>query len=216
MITRRLFLAGGSAAALFASIASIAPSAARSGDEGLYRDVFDPDSSFIRILAPGQSFAAVDGKTIRDFTSGLSGYVNVMPGPITVSFSASSIDFVVAPSSHYTVVVPAQGEPLVTQDMLEMSPAKCDVTVFNLTPQPALSLYVPLAKAVAIDNLEPVESRSVALKAPLTLDLELRDGSQALATIAAVELKRKTGVTIVLTELDGTYSAAAVPNFYIR
>lgn len=216
MTTRRLFLAGGTASALFAPFVTFGPGAARAGDEGLYRDVFDPESSFIRILAPGESFAAVDGTTVRDFTSGLSGYVNVMPGAINVSFSASSIEFEVAPSSHYTVVVPEQGAPLVTQDTLEMSPAKCDVTVFNLTPQPALSLYVPLAKAVAIDGLEPAQSRSVALKAPLTLDFELRDGTEALATVAAVELKRKTGVTIVLTELDGAYSAAAVPNIYIR
>ncbi len=83
-----------------------------------------------------------------------------------------------------------------------------------------LPIYIGSSEAssihYAIEGLEPAQSRSVALKAPLTLDFELRDGTEALATVAAVELKRKTGVTIVLTELDGAYFAAAVPNIYIR
>ena len=57
---------------------------------------------------------------------------------------------------------------------------------------------------------------AVALKAPLTLDFELRADGETLASVAAVELKRKAGVSIVLTELDGAYTAVAVPNSYTQ
>jgi len=52
---------------LFASLALTATAnTAYAGDDALYADVFDPNSSFIRVLAPGETFASIDGKTIPE------------------------------------------------------------------------------------------------------------------------------------------------------
>lgn len=193
-----------------------AASTALAGDGALYEDVFDPNSSFVRILAPGQTFGSVNGNTLNDLQNGVSGYVNVMPGLIPVSFSDGSMDVEVGPSRHYTVVKMPGAEPEVFEDELELSPAKADVSLVNLTSQDPVNLYVPLARAVAIENVPSSEMRSIALKAPLTLDFDLRTGEESLASVSAVELKRKSGVTIVLSQNDEGFEAFAVPNTYVK
>ncbi|CUH80079.1 alginate O-acetyltransferase AlgF [Tropicibacter naphthalenivorans] len=213
MMDRRTCLAAlGALVALPMGLAS----PAHAGDGALYKDVFDPNSSFVRIVAPGQTFGSIDGKSLDALTNGVSGYVNVMPGAIPVVFSDGSLDVEVAPSKHYTVVKMEGQEPQVFEDALELSPAKADVSVVNLTTQGDVNLYVPLAKAVAIKAVPAADVRSIALKAPLTLDFDLRSGEDALASVAAVELKRKAGVTIVLNQTGAGYDAFAVANSYER
>ncbi len=209
MKSRRFVLAGVLAL-------SAAAGQAFAQDDGLYQDVFDPNSSFIRVLAPGEAFATVDGTEVRNLDEGVSSYVNVMPGTIEVALPSATTSIEVAPSSYYTVVLSETGEPEVLTDEMVNSPSKSDVSFYNLTGNDAVELYVPAAKAVAIEDVAPGLGKSVALKAPLTLDFELRAGGETLASVAAVELKRKAGVSIVLTELDGAYTAVAVPNSYTQ
>jgi alginate O-acetyltransferase complex protein AlgF len=49
---------------------------------------------------------------------------------------------------------------------------------------------------------------NVALKAPLTLDFEVRDGDKVLASLPAVDLQRRGGVAIVLRGTAGNYTVA--------
>lgn len=197
---------------LFASLA-LAASAASAGDDALYADVFDPNSSFIRVLAPGETFASIDGKTIRDFDEGMSAYVNVMPGSVAVALSGAETNIDVQSGAYYTVLTGAEG-PIVLEDAVTGSPAKSDVTVYNLSGNDGVALYVPAAKATAIDGVGPLSGKSIALKAPLTLDFELRVGGDTLASVAQVELKRKAGVSIILTQAGSGYHAVAAPNTY--
>lgn len=204
---RRTFLALGAATLAMPALAA---------DDGLYPDVFDPNSGFVRVLAPGERFATIDGKTLRDLEAGVSAYVNVMPGDVEVALSTGTTRIAVAPGAYYTVVLTDGAAPKILQDAMENSPAKSDVAFYNLTGDDAVELYVPLAKATAIGDVPAFSGKSVALKAPLTLDFELRAGGATLASVEAVELKRKAGVSIILTELDGAYRAFAAPNVYTQ
>lgn len=208
-MTRRIVLALGLAALGL-------PTAVLAGDEGLYEDVFDPQSSFVRLLAPGASFASIGGKRIEAFEGGLSDYVNVMPGMIKVTIAATSLDVEVAPARHYTVIATTEAPPKVVEDALTLSPAKADVVVYNLSTEEGIDLFVPQAMAVAIPDIAVQDEKAVALKAPLSLDFDLRAGGKILASLTGVELKRKSGVSIVLTGQSGTYDAVAVPNGYLR
>ncbi len=210
MINRRFF----SAAALILPMA-LSAAAALAGDEGLYEDVFDPQSSFVRVLAPGQPFAAVDGRRLSEFTAGLSSYVNVMPGTISLAYSGGTLDMAIMPSSHYTVVVMGGAAPVILTDDLKLNPARSDVSLYNLTSE-AVDLYVPAARAVALKAVPPMQARSVALKAPLTLDFVSQSGGADIAMTPAVELKRRGGVSIVLTDSGAGHSAVAVANSYAR
>lgn len=210
MIDRRNFVTTGLAAAF------LAPSgvALAAGDDGLYQDVFDPQSSFIRVLAPGQGFAAVDGKRIGDFQAGLSAYVNVMPGKVALTHTGGSMDLDVAPSTHYTVVLQPGAAPSVLIDDLKLNPAKSDVSLYNLSTRGGVDLFVPAARAVALKAVPVAGSKSVALKAPLTLDFDFLADGEKLASVAAVELKRRSGVSVVLAGSDGAFTATAVRNTY--
>ena len=198
------------------SILALGAGPAAAGDDGLYEDVFDPQSSFIRVLAPEQAFAAIDGGRVDDFEAGLSSYVNVMPGEVDIVLADTSTSLDVAPSTHYTVIFGDDGEPEVVVDALELSPAKADVTLVNMTERDGVELFVPAARAVAIPGVAASAASSVALKAPLTLDFGMRAGDETLATVAAVDLRRQSGVTVVLTGTGGAYEAVAIPNGYVK
>ncbi|WP_371156015.1 hypothetical protein [Jannaschia sp. 2305UL9-9] len=211
MTNRRRFLATG----LTASLLLGAPRAF-ANDDGLYEDAFDPQSSFIRVLAPDQAFASIGGTRVTDFDAGLSAYVNVMPSTLSVAFADGATDLDVAPATHYTVIARAGSAPLVLIDDLKMNPAKSDVSLYNLSGQDGVDLFVPAARAVALSAVPMAGAKSVALKAPLTLDFDFRAGEMVLASVPAVELKRRAGVSVVLTGDAGAYSAVAVPNSYLR
>lgn len=215
MINRRTMMFAASLCAATSVTASF-PSFARAADDALYQDVFDPNSSFVRVLAQKEAFAAINGETVRDFQAGISNYVNVMPGQIEVTLSGAGTVVDVAPSKHYTIISKEDGTLEVVEDSLSLSPAKADVSLYNLTGVTGIDLYVPIAKAVAIKDVGSEGSKSVALKAPLTLDFDLRSGTESLASVGGVELKRKTGVTIVLSENSGSFSAHAVQNTYLK
>lgn len=202
--------------ALIALPISIAATSAFANDDGLYQDVFDPQSSFVRVLTDGQPFAAIGDKRLTEFVGGVSGYVNVMPGQLSVTYSDGTIDLTIAPSMHYTVILRSGAEPVVVTDTVQRNPAKADVTMYNLATADGLDLYVPAARAVALPGVMENGGQSVALKAPLTLDFEIRSGEQTLASVTAVELKRRAGVTVVVSVDNGAYSALAVADTYLR
>ena len=55
------------------------------------------------------------------------------------------------------------------------------------------------AGAEAVSDVDSGGSKSVALRAPLAVDLVVRDGDKDLAKLDKVEFKRLAGVTIVVT-----------------
>lgn len=189
---------------------------AQAGDDGLYQDVFAPNTSFIRVLAPDQNFAAIGTTSVDDIEGSISSYVNVMPGNVEVSLNSGSTTIAVEPNLHYTVVVPADGDPVVLTDEISASPSKADVSLYNVSGEADVELYVPRAKAAVVKEVTSVSGKTIALKAPLTLDFEIRKGGDVLAELPAIELQRKAGLTFVLMEQDGALAAFATANSYIK
>ncbi len=188
----------------------------QAADKGLYEDVFAPNSSFIRVLAPQDTFATVNGTTVKDFDAGVSDYVNVLPGSIEVSLSGNATTVEAGAATHYTLIKLDDDSFEVVTDEITNNPSKSDVTLYNLTATEGVELYAPLADAVAIEAVGPMAGSSRSLKAPLTLDFELRADGKVLAEVPQIELIRRSGVSIVLTETDGTYTATATRNSYLK
>ena len=185
-------------------------------DTGLYEGVVDPNSSFVRVVTSDQTIATIDGENLRDINSGISGYVNVMPGEVDVILPTASDVIEVGPSTFYTVVFKEDGEAEVFTDDITNSPSKADVSFYNLTDAAGVSVFVPQADAVAIEPVDPMKGQSVVINAPLTLDFELKMGEETLANVAGVDLVRGEGVSIVLLESEQGYSAFATPNSYFK
>ena len=201
---------------LMAVAFALAPVTSAFADDGLYEDVFDPSSSFVRVVAPGQTVVSIDGNTVRDIEGGVSRYVNVMPGDIEVVLPNGDVEMAVSASTHYTLIMTADGEASIITDDIANSPAKADVSFYNLSMNDGVDLYVPAANAVAIADIASLQSQTIAVRAPLTLDFELRAGDDVLSIVSQVELERGAGVSIVLIATDEGYSAAATPNSYLN
>jgi alginate O-acetyltransferase complex protein AlgF len=185
-------------------------------DDGLYDAPVDPNSAFVRVLVPGAAVAVVNGTTVDDITEGLSAYVNVQPGDIPVSAGDVSGSIAAEPGAYYTYAWSVEGEPLVLTDQPASDPSKATVYFYNLSDLASVDLFVPAAKTKAIEAVEGDTTKSVALKAPLTLDFEVQADGKPVATIASLSLKRRGGVSIILTGSNGTYSATAVENAFFR
>lgn len=181
-------------------------------DGGLYEDVPDPNASFVRVVGANLTSAVVQNTAFNDLSSGVSGYVVVnQPGEISITAGIDETKVTVEAGKYYSFVVGADGTKSLVPENISSSPAQAVVTVFNLSDKPAVDLFVPAASAVAVKAVALNSSASVALKAPLTLDFEVRDGDTVLASLAAVDLQRRAGVAIVFRGSAGAYTVAMTP-----
>lgn len=204
----------------FLTLASLlllgAATSAFAQDDGLYDAPVDPNSAFVRVLVPSAAVAVINGTTVDNITDGLSAYVNVEPGDIAVSAGDVSGSVTATPGAYYTYAWSVEGEPLVLTDQPASDPSKATVYFYNLSDLASVDLFVPAAKAKAIEAVAGDTTKSVALKAPLTLDFEVQADGKPVATVASLDLKRRGGVSIIFAGANGTYTATAVQNAFFR
>lgn len=185
-------------------------------DDKLYEDPADPNASFVRIVAPGETLAVVGSNTFDNMQAGVTPYVTMTAGPVSVAVAGLAGEGEISPSSFYSFVTGADGALHLLQDVVTNSPAKADLVFYNLSDLPSVDLFVPAAEAMALEDVVQNTSRQVALKAPLTLDFEVRDGATVLADLPAVEMQRRAGVTVVFTGTAGDYSAFSTEIQYLN
>lgn len=195
--------------ALCAGLYGVYATAGLAQDGGLYADVPDPNASFVRVVAAAPTNAVIDTKTFDQLDGGISGYVVVAkPGEIKLVTGVDDATVTVAAGKYYSYVVGADGTKTLVPEDITSNPAQAVISFFNLSDLPKVDLYVPAAKAVALPGVPMNGAANVALKAPLTLDFEIRDGDKVLASLPAVDLQRRGGVAIVLRGTAGNYTVA--------
>lgn len=192
-------------------------STALAQDASLYEDVANPDSTFVRVVDAKSPVAMIQAVSFDSIVAGVTPYV-VIDGETEVKITAGELSATetVEPATFYSFVVGADGSSALVVDKITRNPAQADVTFYNLSDIPSADLYAPQAKAIAIEGVGVNEGGAVALKAPLTLDFEVRNGETVVATVPAVDLKRREGVAIVLSGTGGTYTASVTPNALAR
>jgi alginate O-acetyltransferase complex protein AlgF len=202
------------------AIASLAASitlssAALANDGGLYEKPLDPNSAFVRVIAPGATSASVQNSAFNNLEDGVSPYVAVAPGEIPVTSSLGQSTVKASAGKFYSVVVTKDGATTLVDDMTK-NPSKATLSLYNLTEKAAIDVFVPQAGAEAVSDVDSGGSKSVALRAPLAVDLVVRDGDKDLAKLDKVEFKRLAGVTIVVTGEGDKVDAVAVPSTIAR
>ncbi|MGB8812487.1 MAG: hypothetical protein WCC57_04820 [Paracoccaceae bacterium] len=186
-------------------------------DAELYEGVADPSSSFVRVIVSGQTMANVDGVSFDGLETGVTPYVMIeKPGDVQISAGEENTTQTIVASTYYTYLVGADGVGTMLTDAITNSPAQADVTFYNLSDVPSIDLFVPAAKAVAIPAVAANQTGSVALKAPLKLEFEIKQGDAVLASVPAVDLKRRAGIAIVFRGTNGSYEAAVTENVVVN
>ena len=183
-------------------------------DNGLYEPAPDPDASFVRLIAPEEEFGTIDTKAMNQMQD-VTPYVSVQPGEVRVKAGGTDTTVTVEKGAYYTVALGAGNTATTLKDTIIASPAKADLAFYNLTDTEGLALFVPAAKANVAEGVAVGDMSAVALKAPLTLDFEVRMGDEVIATVPAVELRRKEGISIVVTGSAGAYEAFATNNVFL-
>lgn len=190
----------------------LAASTVTAQDARLYEDVANPNASFVRVVDPTASVAVIQAASF-DRVETVTPYV-VIDGDTEVRITSgqTTATEAIQPATFYSFVVGADGTSALVVDRISRNPAQADVTFYNLSDIASADLFVPQAKALAIEGVAPSSGGAVALKAPLTLDFEIRDGETVVASVPAVALKRREGVAIVLSGTEGNYSASVTVN----
>jgi alginate O-acetyltransferase complex protein AlgF len=201
------------ASAIF-SITALAGTASAQ-DAGLYAKPIDPNSAFVRVISPGSSIASVKGSSFSGLTDGVSPYVAVDPGDINVSSSLTNAKVEAGAGKFYTAILTQDGTKTVVDDMSK-NPAKASLTLYNLSDAADAAVFVPQAKSEAISKVEMGGSKSVALRAPLKLDLVVKASGKDVADLKTVEFKRGSGITVIVTGSGDKLSAVAVPSTIAR
>lgn len=183
-------------------------------DNQLYEKPADPNASFVRIVAPGETFAVVGGETFDNVVGGVTPYVMTTQDTISVALGALVNDKEIAQAAFFTFIEGTDGTLHLLQDTIENSPAKADLVFYNLSDLSSVDLFVPKVDAIALEDIAQNTSRQVALKAPLTLDFEVREGEAVLATLPSISMRRREGVTVVFSGEAGDYTAFSTENLY--
>ncbi len=190
------------------------PALAQDGE--LYEAPADPNAAFVRIIAPGESVGVVAENTFERMEGGVSPYVTIAPGEISAAVGALTGDADIPPASFYTFLAATDGTLQLVRDDITNSPAKADLVFYNLSDLPSVDLFAPSVDAMALEDIAPNTSRQVSLRAPMTLDFEVRDGDTVLANLPAVQMRRRAGVTVVFSGSGGNYTAFSTENSYVN
>lgn len=183
-------------------------------DAGLYGKATDPLASFVRVVSLDASASVIAGISVES-QHGVSPYVNVEPGEVEISAGTRISRVDVQPGSFYTLAVTASGDSFF-KDPVKNDPAKAQVYLYNLSDLDGIDLFVPAAKVIAVEAVPSGASKDIALRAPLSLDFEIRKDGIALAPPFTIELKRRSGYTVILSGTAGKYGPVVVENYLLQ
>lgn len=201
---------------ILCSLLALSAAPALAQDNQLYEDPADPNASFVRIISPGETLAVVGEHTFDNVKGGVTPYITMGAGPVSVAVGDLVSKGDIPPTAFYSFVKGTDGTLHLLQDAITNSPAKADLVLYNLSDQPMVDLFVPTVDTVAIAGIAQNGSGQVTLKAPLTLNFEVRNGATVLAVLPAIEMRRRAGVTVVFSGSAGDYTAYSTENLYFN
>jgi alginate O-acetyltransferase complex protein AlgF len=202
---------------LLGSLALIGSTASSFGaDDALYDPAPPPNSSFLRIMSAAPA-AVSDGKiagnTIELGEANVSAYVVVPGGKSAVEAGGKSGE-VECPSGKYCSVVfglAGGTEPALIVDEVLDNPAKSGLHFYNLTDQPSLTLFAP-EQNVALFKDTASGAMQFRQVGAVTVNFSVKAGDSEVTKLDGVELKRRTGHSVIVRGTTGSVTATIIEN----
>lgn len=191
---------------------------ATANDQELYDPAPPADSAFIRLINASNDTdpvtSSIGSVTFTSVASpSITDYSVLKAGDYEMKIGENSFDIHVEAGKYYTLaLLTKEGKPSVTalEDAMVTNPAKAVVYFYNLSNAPKASLFAPQHKADIVAEIESGQGGAREVNA-LTLDLAITAGGKEVKAFPGVELKRRTGVTFLLSgsgeNLTGTMQA---------
>ena len=178
--------------------------AAHAGEDALYDPMPPLGSAFVRAVDCRKAAAAIDVRVGATSFGKLQPaeagpYRVVAPGALKATFGATgTADVVVEPGSFYTLVVRDGTAPtpfLVDKPNSNLSRAQ--ITLYNLTDAPAVSLKLADGSAAVVEAVAPGQQAGRLVNA-VTVDLGLWIGAQAGQVLPGRELQRGGAYSVLV------------------
>jgi alginate O-acetyltransferase complex protein AlgF len=194
----------------------IVPFTAMAGEEDLYAPVPPADSAFVRVVnVTGDSALTlqIDGASLpAGAHSEVSDYIIIKQGERALSFGDKKQTITIEARQYYSLAITAKDtDAKIIKDALIENPAKAMVYFYNFSDAPAASLSVPSHNATVFEDIAPLGNSSRAINAA-TIDFTVKSGSNDVATLEKIALRRQVGTSIFLTGTAGNYKAFAIEN----
>ena len=207
------------------SIASIlgppssGPATADDVDAALYIPAPPADSAFVR-FARGtreqeESAPRIDGRRLAPVPFGEAGdYVVVAGGGHRIRFAGHDETVVFAPGGFYTLAVACNACPgglLVLTDESDLDRAKALLSLYNLGDAASVSLETVEGSLPVIQAITPGAAGSRIVNA-IRVSLAATAGDLRIESFPAVVLERGSAYSVLVTGVEGHYSARLVRN----
>jgi alginate O-acetyltransferase complex protein AlgF len=185
-------------------------------DGALYDPAPPPNSAFLRIMSAAPAAVAdgkIGGNPISLGEANVSDFVVVPGGKSAVEAGGKSGE-VDCPSGKYCSVVfdlAGSSSPALIVDEVLDNPAKSGLHFYNLTDQPALTLFAP-DQGVALFEGVPTGGMKFRQVGAVTVNLSVKSGDSEVAKIEGAALKRRTGHSVIVRGASGSITAAIIEN----
>ncbi|MET3900457.1 hypothetical protein ABIB57_004423 [Devosia sp. UYZn731] len=194
----------------FVSASMVGHSAAQ--DAALYDNAIDPGKAYVRVVLQDGDQASIGGAPVT-LADKVSGYVSIAPGSVELGADETKSPATVDAGTYYTFVQSPAGFTQFIDPPIG-DPSKAEILFYNLTDQPSIDLFVPAAKTNAIVGVAAGGSKSVELRAPLTLGFEAQSSGTSIASVDSVDLERKQAISLFLTQsADGVQLRKVLNSF---
>ena len=185
------------------------------GEEDLYAPVPPADSAFVRTVnmsGDDKTVIRVDGSAFPAGDHALvSNYAVIKQGEHALSVSDKKQSITIEAKQYYTIFIFKDSTAKVMKDGLIEDPSKAMLYFYNLSDSADGVLSVPSHKATVFEKIAAGDSASRVINA-VSVDLAVKAGTEDVATLEKVELKRQSGTSVFLTGEAGKYTAFSVQN----
>lgn len=176
--------------------------AAANADAGLYDPVPPEGSAFVRFVnvhpAGGSREAKLGGRTVGHLSfRDISSYF-VTPGKKTAaSIGQASAEHDFAPGRFYTVALRDNGRLQVYEDPANANSAKSQITLYNFSPEKALSLKTSDGK-VEVIPAATADTPGIRQINPVKVSLAVYDGGKVLYDLGPVSMDRARAYSVLV------------------
>lgn len=189
-------------------------------DDALYAPAPPAGAAFVRVInaTTDKGDAAVGaGDAVSIGIGEATPYAVVEDDTVSVALGGHSADVAAADGTFVSVVMRAEGEPLVLVDAANESRGKATVTLYNLTDAAGLALKTGDGTIEVVTPVAPGASGSRAVN-PLSIGFKVFDGTEAVAEIPSEDLRGGQAYAVIVTQNSQgpkarwVVSSTAVPN----
>jgi alginate O-acetyltransferase complex protein AlgF len=189
-------------------------------DDGLYDPAPPANSAFLRIISAATAAVvdgAIAGEAVDFGEANVSSYVVVPGGKSAVEVGGASGEVDCPTGKYCSAVFDVAGDanPILIVDEILDNPAKSGLHFYNLTDQSELTLFAP-EQAVEIFKSVPKGGMQFRKVGAVTVSFTVKSGSNEVAKIDNVPLKRRTGHSIIVRGTSGSIMANMVENSVSR